>query len=709
MLKVFSLFFVSFFFTLQTFAAKSQLPQLATNGTVKVMAQAKNYLFLGGSFSTIGQPAQNFLLLNNNGGLTPIPSISNNVEIIAALPADNGFYIGGFKNSPGKDYLTPYLALLSSDGSVEEYKVLDIESGYINNIIERNGILYLFGRYSDGIIPIEKSDILLTFNTHTKVISPPPFQATGWLSSWAMDGDDLYVSSSQLVINEQKIPALAVHHLTTGVTEDLSEIAGMNASLFGLEIHNGKLYAYGAHLNLYGKEVGLVEIDLATRKVSDWSPANSAEVQSAKVFDSKLVILSFIDQYDGKPLQNITAYDLNSHEEIPLVSNLAELPRQGFPYGLHKQDQHLFITGYFGDFIPVLDIDMSNGIFKSVAEDLRPSGIANTVVRNSSQTLLAGRYSSLYSYYSGPLAVYDLDKNQIVKWNSNIPLYDGGGIHAMEISEDGKRLYFSGFFDYVLGERRSFSNAAINTSTLELLDWEVRLGDQYEVINTFANRNGKLLIGGDFTLANGVTRNNFAEVDHVTAVLTDWNPSPTGPVFNIKYDSQSQLLWMSGNFKRIENKSRHGFAGYDGNGKLLFNTWSFDLEQTGAYDFISANDVIYAFGSQFSVDDVPVNKILKLTIANKNIENFASDLPTSPYTLLPDGNQLYAVGYYFDQNHNIKALSKKVDASTGVGEDWHLDLFKDTAPYSLIKLNDERGFAIGGWAPSGGFFSIVKD
>ncbi|MGE0632889.1 MAG: hypothetical protein AB7O96_10800 [Pseudobdellovibrionaceae bacterium] len=705
------LFFTTtvFFFGTLVLAAKSQIVPIATNGTVSVMAQSKNRLFIGGAFTTAGQPspAGNILLINKNGKLALPKEIKQNPnDIMTSLATESGFYIGGHRPAPNAVIPAPYFAFLKSDGTVEEYEIPSASRGGVYKMNEHKGQIYLFGSFYENE-PIHESTMVLVFDPLTKKVGPAPFKATGWLGSWALDGDDLYFFGNHLVFNGKSYTGLGVYHFSTGVVEDLSSLVGQNSFVSSISIANGKMYLTGARLPLNAETAEFLEIDLATRKIMDWSPPGS--IESAEIFGSTLVIKLEIEDYTGKPLQNILAYDLKTHNEIPLLADSAQLPKNGFPYDIKKQDNHLYIIGFFGDFIPALDVDMASGTVKALGESFRPSGLSQAVAQNSSQTLLAGNFSSLYSFRTGPLAIYDLEKHRLIKWNSQIPLSVGGGIHAMEASRDGKRLYFSGYFEHVLGQSRPFGNAAIDTNYLELLEWEAKLSDAGKTINSIAERNGNIILGGEFTRINGVNRNNFAEVDPLLAVPTDWNPSPSQPVYGVKYDSLSQILWMGGTFKTVEGKPRRGFAGFDVNGKLLSNTWTFELGENGGYDFVPAGDFIYTFGPNFWVDDVANDKILKLTVTNRNVENFATDLPASPYTLIPDGDSLIAVGYYKNSDKIIHGFAKRIDTSSGVSENWHSEFLKDKAPMSINKLNNGQGYGIGGWAQSGGFVKIVSE
>ncbi len=115
-------------------------------------------------------------------------------------------------------------------------------------------------------------------------------------------------------------------------------------------------------------------------------------------------------------------------------------------------------------------------------------------------------------------------------------------------------------------------------------------------INTIAvQNNGKILIGGKFTVFNGNNCNNVARLNADGSFDVSFvTPQTDGEVRKIKIDTEQRIV-LAGDFKNINGLSAQGIARTYQSGKLDETfTSPIDLQYTsGVYDFTFAADQIY--------------------------------------------------------------------------------------------------------------------
>ena len=70
---------------------------------------------------------------------------------------------------------------------------------------------------------------------------------------------------------------------------------------------------------------------------------------------------------------------------------------------------------------------------------------------------------------------------------------------------------------------------------------------------------GKILIGGEFTMVQGVVRNRIARLNADGTLDTGFNPNSSGPICSIAIQADGKIL-AGGNFTNIGGQSRNDIA-----------------------------------------------------------------------------------------------------------------------------------------------------
>ena len=85
-------------------------------------------------------------------------------------------------------------------------------------------------------------------------------------------------------------------------------------------------------------------------------------------------------------------------------------------------------------------------------------------------------------------------------------------MYSISLSSDGSTLYFGGRFTAVDGVART-DVAAVNAQTGALLPWAPTMPAISTVFGVTATASGAVYLGGQFSVVDGTTRGNAAEVD----------------------------------------------------------------------------------------------------------------------------------------------------------------------------------------------------
>lgn len=132
-------------------------------------------------------------------------------------------------------------------------------------------------------------------------------------------------------------------------------------------------------------------------------------------------------------------------------------------------------------------------------------------------------------------------------------------------------LFVGGAFTQVGGVSRN-NIAAINLITGQLNSFAPPSFALNSSALTFAVDGNNLLVGGVFTTAGGLTRNNIAAFDMTTGALQPWDPSANATVNSIAVNGTA--IYVGGNFTTIGGCSRNRLALFASGSNACDPTWN---------------------------------------------------------------------------------------------------------------------------------------
>jgi uncharacterized delta-60 repeat protein len=306
------------------------------------------------------------------------------------------------------------------------------------------------------------------------------------------------------------------------------------------------------------------------------------------------------------------------------------------------------------------------------------SGFGNTVNKISIQSdgkILVGGFFSSYQ---------DIIKNRIIRLNTdgsedtsfNIGSGSNGNIVTTLIRPDGKVL-IGGTFTTYQGIIRS-RITRLNTDGSNDASFFTGIGFNNNVFTTTIQSDGKILVGGDFTIyQNSFNINsNFHFVTRIVRLNTDGTYDPSFSMLNgfnnivntIVIQPSDNFILVGGTFTSYNGISTNQITRLNTDGSLdtTFNIGTgFGSSVVNAIA-IQSDDKIIVGGGFGSYDGVTSNRIIRL--------NFDGSLDTT-----------FNIGTGFD--NTVQTIAIQSDGKILVGGTF--STYQDVTRYAIIRLNED--------------------
>ncbi|HZN17540.1 MAG TPA: hypothetical protein VFB84_05020 [Micromonosporaceae bacterium] len=178
------------------------------------------------------------------------------------------------------------------------------------------------------------------------------------------------------------------------------------------------------------------------------------------------------------------------------------------------------------------------------------------------------------------------------------------------------------------------------------------------------------LVGGLFTMLNGLPRTNAAAVDASGEVDPLWNPSPDDIVYAVEASADGTIVFLGGLFANLGTAARSRLAAVNlTTGEPLSRTaWP-----TGANGAVRAlrtsGSRLYVGGAFTRAGGLDTGRLVALDAANGAVDTGFTPRPDGnirALTTSPDGTKVYATGGYSTIGGVDRQGAAELLASTGV-------------------------------------------
>ncbi len=636
-------------------------------------------------------PNPNLLLLRN-GESRAIARQSDGKLLIAANGVANARYLGG---APGFDpttgttigfsgiFLDGGIARLNVDGTLDTTFDFGLRSFIKNEDCGSNNsncnsndtfdikifgnFAYVLGNFSQigGVARAGLARINLTTNAVDTAWNPNPVPlvnnqiAVGWI---ALDGGgnlytfgSLYNIGGKFNVRMAKIPANSIsgqadanfdgRQVTTNLANDISA----NTGIFAAPIANGALYVIGNKGSNGRAQVYKINAITGVQDTS-WN----ASTQAIDMFVNSAVVNAAGDLYvSGQSTGTST-----------LGQNFTS------PYSLVK------LNGVTGQ-VAAGWVGGRNGT-------IAPIGVVPTYSVRQHAGLSLDAAGNLYALAS--LFYSDTQRFFPVKYDALTGLPDAAFIGLSLAGVNGftgyilatpEGVYLEGHNYYGTARTGAVIRLDANTGTLAS-NFNVNLKNVGFISSSTRLADGRVVMGGAFTEANGVALNNLIRFNADGTFDPTFTNGPNGLVVNVK--EVSGKLYASGGFVYSGTAPRQFLARYDATTGALDNTWSPVIDGFARAITGDASN-IYMVGGFYTVDGVVTRCLAKLSATTGLLDqNWSPLLANTSFgnqcqrSIAKVGNFIY-VGMPANQNFSgiprlvVNGQNRtlaRIDATTGL-------------------------------------------
>jgi WD40 repeat protein len=297
---------------------------------------------------------------------------------------------------------------------------------------------------------------------------------------------------------------------------------------------------------------------------------------------------------------------------------------------------------------------------------ISPDG--GTIYAGGSFAIIGGKERKL-------IAALDSSTGQATQWNPVVAGDCFSCINAVTVSPDGAIVYVGGNFSSANGQSRNHL-VALDTATGEATAWNPNAAvNSFYYVNALALSPCKttIYVGGCFSAIGGDQRENLAEVDLLTGGLTPWNPNATGIVEALAVSPDGKTVYAGGQFISIGGERRNYIAALDAfTGQC--KSWCAQSDSMVESIAVSPDGTTVYCGGWFSfIGGQARNCIAALdaftgraTAFDPNANDYVEVLAVSP-----DGLMVYAGGQFTSLGGMARNRVAALDATTGKATAWN--------------------------------------
>jgi uncharacterized delta-60 repeat protein len=636
-------------------------PGTGANGPVESFAlQPDGKILIGGYFTSYNGNARNYIArLNADGSLdatfNPGTGASSLVESIVLQP-DGKILIGGWFTSYNGTARNR-IARLNADGSLDAtFNPGTGASSTVNSIaLQPDGKILIGGSFTsfngmsrDRIARLNADGSLdATFNPGTGASNP--------VYSFALQPDGkILIGGFFTSYNGTSRGRIARLNPDGSLDATFNPGTGANGDVRSIALQpDGKIFVAGSFLAFNGTSINNIarlkttgQLDPFFHPLAGFNGSIGVIVQQP---DGKILVGGAFTQYGGTMRNRLAR--LNPNGTLDIFFNPGGGANGNVQSLALQPDGKILVGGAFTNFNGAQDnyitrLNTNGTLDVLFITGTRANGwIGSIAVQPDGKILIAGDFT----LYNGT------PRNHIARLNADGSLdvsFDPGSgtdgwIGAMVLQPDGKILIGGEFTEYNgVGHNRIARLNSDGSLDAAFYSGTGVVGTANESLSTIVMQpDGKILIGGEFTLYNGTPRHNVARLNPNGTLDLTFDPGSgvgftAGPaVLNMALQSDGKVL-IAGYFSDFDGTLRNHIARLNADGSL---DASFD-PGTGVGGTFNTHlsavavqtDGKILIGGEFSAYDGVTGKRIARLLGDSNLgvtEELESD---SPYTLYPN-------------------------------------------------------------------------
>lgn len=600
----------------------AQLARVSGGAVNKVLVQPDGKILIAGRFAVVGgETRRGIARLEANGAVestnTFDPGAGVSDEIFSmALQSDGKILIGGdFTRVNGTNRAR--IARLNADGSLDT--TFDPGTGAVSSpaavyalVVQPDNKILVAGRFNTmngeartNLVRLEPNgavESLATFNPGLGTTGP---SSVGTIFALALQPDGKILIGGQFTnVNGQARSRIARLH-ADGSVEDVATFnpgSGADGTVRSLAVDaDGKILVSGGFANFNGvlrRSLARLNPDGSPEADATFNPGTGAQdgfssgiVDSAQPQpDGKILISGRFTSFNGIARANVAR--LNADGSVEGLATFDPGSGTSGPFGnarvysLALQTNGSVVLG--GQFTAV------NGQLRRLVARLRTDGslesdlefhagltglsvnpgIANAIaVQPDGRILVGGQFQAISGRLSGSISRLFADGRLDKSFDPGTGTSEDAPVFAVAVQNDGKIL-LGGQFNAVNGENRyRLARLHPNGRVESTETFHPQIASPSQVNCLALQADGKILIGGTFTVVEGQPRRGIARLHDDGSLDTTFNPATGvsnrfgGAVYTMAIQADGAIM-IGGDFTSVSGQARTNLARLNPDGSL---------------------------------------------------------------------------------------------------------------------------------------------
>jgi hypothetical protein len=666
----------------------------ATNGPVHALALTDDALYVGGTFTRVGQEVGGVMTIDGTSGaiLEPFPYVDGTVHAVAP-DGKGGWYVGGrFSYVRGQPRLN--LAQLDAAGNVTAWNPGADRT--VRAISASGGTIFVGGEF-----------FLAGGQARTCLAA---LDTAGFATPWAPEpdgfvrallpnplGGTVFVGGDFSNIGGQARSHIAEINRTSGLATQWRPNASAPVTTIGARANFVTLvvtvYAGGSFTTIGGQpRSNLAALDysspLSLGNATSWDPAPNGPISTLAVSGTTIYIGGNFNNIVGQPRTNAAA--VGSNGSLLSWNPGANGPVFSLALGggvVYAGGGFTAIGGLPRNFMGALDPSTGS----ATGWTSEPDDSVRTIASSGGFVCAGGEFALCKSEARSRIAKLDLASGALTSWNPDaINEAQPGITEVRALLVNGNRVYVGGTFSRIGGASHAnlvsldAATGAASSTWYPLTDGSVR---------SLALHRGVLYVGGEFTnigMNPYLPRSYLAALDTTQGNPNVWHPDPNGYVNTLSVRELpgfpfSVTVFAGGRFSTIGGATRNWIAEIDEFGAATdWNPAVTQLQpsQTDVYKIVVVQDPVqfnqfkaYVGGHFSTVGGLPRNNLAIIDgttsptswIANTNDGVRDIALGASVFA----GGDFTSIGQPLREQQGVAAF----DHATGNPTDWNAELY----------------------------------
>lgn len=626
-------------------------------GDVKQLAISGTSIIAGGSFTTIGGTARNYLARLNNTNGTATNWTTANSYVFSVYVDGTTCYVGGYFNqltSPsGGTTARNYLGGITiSNGNINTYN--PSPNSYVYTINKAGTLLYFGGQFTS--INGTARNYLASTNT------------SGTLQSWNPSANStvnkiIVDSSNNIIVGGNFSGFQEVSRTYASIIKYSNQSLAtwapvLDNVVYDVTYNTNRIFLGGAFHTVNGSaKAGFAAFGLTgALQATDLGLTKGGSSASAYVYSlfssgNNIYVGGDFDKAGSNVRTDFVEADVSSGAGAIKTTNASV---NSYVYAINVQGTTIAYGGNF---------TFSNYISRSYLASIRtstntvtawnplPDSYVFDVAINYNKIFTVGQFDNVNGAAHAGAVAFNSTTGALATWNPQLSR-SGQAIYAdlNAVAADSNYVYLGGNFDQVAGTARS--NAAVVAATNAAVQtWN---GGPSNIVRTIAINGNNICMGGDFTFSKGAARNYVAKIDSATGLVnTSWNPGTNNSVYAISGSGSN--IYIGGIFSQLGGVTRTALGSVS---STTGTTTSFDpvIQSNGGTGTVytlafDTAGVLYVGGAFNTAKGSTRNNVAAYSTTSAGaLKSWNPNSNSTVYALAPVGNKIFVGGAFTTLN-----------------------------------------------------------